>query len=426
MAAPSPESRRSTVVDTVSAGASLNVLVSTTCHLASTARLAMALSQAGATVSIIHPGNHPVSAVHAPVTHFGYSAVQPLASLQTAIERGRAELIIPCDERAVRDLHRLHATTQNRSTRMLIERSIGPDTSFNVATTRHDLLMVARQNGVAVPDSVQIDTVDDLRRLAADHPFPWVVKADGSWAGLGIRIVHSLEEAEAAYQQMDRSVALSLALREALVERDYFWFRPWAARQRPRISVQSFIAGRPANCAVACWRGEVLAGTAVEVVDAESATGPSTVVRVVEGDAMLDAARRVVAALELSGMVGFDFMVESATGRPYMIEMNPRNTPIVHVRLGPGRDLVEALLARAGGRIPRERPPVTDQETIVFFPHTWKHDPNSAHLHTGFHDVPWEEPALVRELVRPEMRERTWVMRTARQLWLSMRRRQRG
>ena len=404
----------------------LNVLVSTTCHLASTARLTMALSQAGASVSIIHPGSHPVSAVHAPVRHFRYSAVQPLVSLEGAIDRAKADLVIPCDERAVRDLHRLHAVTRNRGVRALIERSLGPERSFPIATTRHDLLMVARESGVLVPDSEPVTSLEELRALAADRPFPWVVKADGSWAGLGVRIVRSLAEAEEAYRAMDRSVAFSLALREALVERDYFWFRPWAAGQRPHISVQSFVEGRAANCAVACWRGEVLAGTAVEVVNAESATGPSTVVRVVDNPEMMEAARRVVANLGLSGMVGVDFMIEAATGRAFMIEMNPRNTPIVHVRLGPGHDLVEALLARAAGRVARERPPVTDRDMIVFFPHTWKHDPNSSYLHTGFHDVPWEEPALVRELVRPEMRERTWAMRTARQLWLKSRGLRRG
>jgi acetyl/propionyl-CoA carboxylase alpha subunit len=287
--------------------------------------------------------------------------------------------------------------------------------------------MLARAHRVGVPDSTVIASTPvaglaELRRLAEHRPFPWVVKADGSWAGLGVRVVHSLPDAEAAYRAMNRPVALSLVAREALVEHDYFWARPWLLRSRPAISVQSFIAGRPANCAVACWRGEVLAGTAVEVVNAESATGPSTVVRVVEDGQMLDAAQRVVAALGISGMIGFDFMIEAATGRPYMIEMNPRNTPISHVRLGPGRDLVEALLARLARRPPRARPAVTDHDVIVFFPHTWKHDPHSAFLHTGFHDVPWEEPDLVRALVQPDMRERSRSIRLLRQVWLAAQR----
>ena len=55
-------------------------------------------------------------------------------------------------------------------------------------------------------------------------------------------------------------------------------------------------------------------------------------------------------------MIGFDFMIEAATGAAHLIEMNPRNTPICAVRLGPGRDLAEALVARISGRPVRERP----------------------------------------------------------------------
>ncbi|MDR3538255.1 MAG: ATP-grasp domain-containing protein [Acetobacteraceae bacterium] len=398
------------------------VLLATTCHLASTARLAMAIAQAGGMVSAVYPASHPLDATRAPVQRIPYSALHPLQSLQSAIDRSEADIIVPCDERAVRHLHRLHANTPRAATRLLIERSLGDPASYGIATTRHDLLMLARSSAIAVPDSAPVSCLEDLHNLAAQRPFPWVIKADGSWAGLGVRVVASLAEAEAAYRQINRPVAASLVLREALVERDYFWAQPWLARSRPAISVQSFIAGRPANCAVACWRGEVLAATAVEVENAESETGPSTVVRVVENQQMLQAARGVVSALGMSGMVGFDFMIETATGTPYMIEMNPRNTPITHVRLGPGRDLVEALLARVSGRMPRERPPVTQQDLVVFFPHTWKHDPNSPFLNRGFHDVPWEEPALVRELVKPEMRERYWTMRTLRYLWLAARR----
>jgi formate-dependent phosphoribosylglycinamide formyltransferase (GAR transformylase) len=399
-----------------------NVLLATTGHLASTARLALAMTKAGGVVSAVYPASHPLRSIRALAHRISYSAFRPLESLQEAIARSKADIIIPCDERTVRHLHRLHARTTDAATRELIERSLGRPSSFSIATTRHDLLMLAQEKGVATSDSALVTGVEDLRRLAAERPFPWVLKADGSWAGLGVRVVKSLAEAEEAYQSMNRPVGLMLTVREALVEHDFFWFAPWIARTRPAISVQRFIVGKPANCAVACWRGEILAATAVEVVSAESDTGPSTVVRVVDNRAMIEAARRIVQALGMSGLVGFDFMIETATGTAYMIEMNPRNTPICHVRLGGGRDLVEALLARVADRAPRECPSVTQQDLIVFFPHTWKADPTSAFLNIGYHDVPWEEPTLVRELVRPEMRDRYWAMRVLRKVWLGARR----
>jgi hypothetical protein len=58
---------------------------------------------------------------------------------------------------------------------------------------------------------------------------------------------------------------------------------------------------------------------------------------------------------------------------------------------------------------------------VVFFPDTWQVDPSNALLHSGFHDVPWEQPALVRVLMKPERRERYWALRMLRRLWLARR-----
>jgi hypothetical protein len=53
----------------------------------------------------------------------------------------------------------------------------------------------------------------------------------------------------------------------------------------------------------------------------------------------------------------------------------------------------------------------------VFFPDTWQQDPSDRFLQTGYHDVPWEQPNLVRFLVRPELRDRYLVMRMLRKAW---------
>jgi hypothetical protein len=48
---------------------------------------------------------------------------------------------------------------------------------------------------------------------------------------------------------------------------------------------------------------------------------------------------------------------------------------------------------------------------IAFFPHAFKSNPGSVYLHEGFHDVPWDEPALVRELMSDSWPERQWASR---------------
>jgi predicted ATP-grasp superfamily ATP-dependent carboligase len=221
---------------------------------------------------------------------------------------------------------------------------------------------------------------------------------------------------------MTRPVSARVALRESLLEGNHFEFRSCFRRERPAMSVQGYVDGWPANIGVACWQGEVLAAICAESVATTSATGPSTVARIIHNADMIDAATRMVRALGLSGMIGFDFMIEAATGAAYLIEMNPRNTPICSLRLGPGRDLAEALVARIAGRPVRERAPRTERDIVVFFPDTWQEDPASHFLHSGFHDVPWEQPDLVRVLMLPSRRDRYRVWRLLRRLWLAINR----
>jgi carbamoylphosphate synthase large subunit len=380
----------------------------------------MELRSAGATVSLVAPSRHPARALDLISHRAIYRASAPQRSLEAAALRLRPDIIIPCDERTVRNLHALWRKTQHRWVKELIERSTSPVENFAIVTSRAALLALAEREGVRVPPSMPLSDEQALDRWAEVNATPFVLKADGSWAGFGVRIISDAAAAKDAYRRMTRPVTGRLALREMLLESNYFDMRSWLLRERPAMSAQSYVNGWPANVGVACWQGEVLAATCAEAVATESATGPSTVVRIIHNAEMIDSATRIVKSLGLSGMIGFDFMIEAATGAAYLIEMNPRNTPICAVRLGPGRDLAEALVARISGRPVRERPSRTERDIVVFFPDTWREDPGSHFLNGGYNDVPWEQPNLVRSLMLPDRRERYGVWRLLRRIWLAM------
>jgi hypothetical protein len=265
-----------------------------------------------------------------------------------------------------------------------------------------------------------LPTREALDQWTKTNATPFVLKADGSWAGFGVRIISDTTVAKDAFARMTRPISLRMAVRESLLEGNHFDFRSWFSRERPTMSAQGYIDGWPANIGVACYQGEVLAATCAEAVATTSATGPSTVARIIHNAEMIDSATRIVKALGMSGMIGFDFMIEAATGAAYLIEMNPRNTPICAVRLGPGRDLAEALVARTAGRPVRERPSRTERDIVVFFPDTWQENPASHFLNSGYHDVPWEQPDLVRTLMLPGRRDRYRIWRVLRRAWLAI------
>jgi carbamoylphosphate synthase large subunit len=397
-----------------------HILLATTGQLPSTARLAMELHEAGAQVSLIAPNNHPAWTLRLLRRRVTYRALAPRHSLEAALLRLQPDMVIPCDERTVRDLHAIAGKTRHRDVRRLIAGSTAPAASYPVITSRAALLSLARDVGVRVPPSMPLPDKTALDRWTKEHAAPFVLKADGSWAGFGVRIISSAGTVKDAYARMTRRASGRIALRESLLEGNHFEIRSWLRRERPAMSVQGYVDGWPANIGVACLQGEVLAATCAEAVATTSATGPSTVARIIHNPEMIDAATRIVKALGLSGMIGFDFMIEAATGAALLIEMNPRNTPICAVRLGPGRDLAEALVARLSGRPARDRPPRTERDIVVFFPDTWSEDPASQFLHSGYHDVPWEQPDLVRALMLPPRRDRYRIWRVLRRAWLAM------
>jgi hypothetical protein len=381
-----------------------NVLLTDTNRWSGPARLAIGLSKAGCNISAVCPARHPLLKTRVVRQTFPYSAFRPLESLVAAIEATDPEIIIPCDDRGVQHLHELHAHerslgTSGSSMAALIERSLGSPESYPIVSTRYDLLRIAREEGLRVPDTSLINAVEDFESWQAEQAPPWVLKADGTFGGRGVRITNTPEQAEQAFLEMSRPHAFPRVIKRLIVNRDPFWLRPWWNHFRPRVIVQSHIQGRPANCAVVCWKGRVLAGIGVEVVSAEGLTGPANVVRVVDNPEMMLSAERIARRLGLSGFFGLDFMIEDGSGASYLIEMNPRCTPLCHLQLGKGRDMIEALYAQLSGQPFRETPPATQNDMIAYFPQAWHCMSES--LQSSFHDIPQGEPDLVQELLRP-------------------------
>jgi len=280
----------------------------------------------------------------------------------------------------------------------LIEFSLGSPESHPIVTSRYDLLQIAGDEGIRVPAMRLLNVAGDFNHWKEEQKFPWVLKADGTFGGRGVRVADSLEQAEQYFLELRRTYTIKRALKRWIVNRDAFWLRPCWNRSKPPVIVQSYIHGRPANCAVVCWQGRLLAGIAVEVVSAQGTTGPATVVRVVDNSEMIHPAEKIAHKLGLSGFFGLDFMIEDGSGAAYLIEMNPRCTPLSHLHLGGGRDMVAALWAQASGCPLLEKPPITEREMIAYFPNAWSDGAEG--LKDCFEDVPRGEPELVQALLR--------------------------
>jgi len=89
-------------------------------------------------------------------------------------------------------------------------------------------------------------------------------------------------------------------------------------------------------------RGIVIAKVLASLANA----GPSSVIELVENNAILAQAEAIGRSLTLSGFLGLDFIVDAARP-PWLLEVNPRITPTAHLA-SPTGSVIDAVCAQLG------------------------------------------------------------------------------
>ncbi len=388
------------------------LLVAATDRWFPTARLVLALAKAGFSVEAVCPSEHPLETTSAPRRVYRYNGLAPLNSFARAIGAAKPNIIVPGDDLAARHLRDLHQRAQSRdpsgSLCAVIERSVGDPKSFPLVFARAGFLELARANRVCGPNTEVIAGSDDLKRWAGDNGFPIVLKADETSGGDGVKIVHSIEEAERAFQRLSRPPLLARALKRTVLDQDSTLLGRSIFRRRLTVNAQVFVAGSEATSAVACWRGAVLAALHFRVIKKARSTGHATVLKLIENSEMASAVATMVRQLSLSGLHGFDFMLEADTENAHLIEINPRSTQTGHLTLGPGCDLPAALYAAVSGEPALPASKLTESDTIALFPQEWIRDAASPYLRSAYHDVPWGEPMLTRACILSRRKQSAW------------------
>ncbi len=387
----------------------MNVLLVTTCWWPAFARLAQLLMETGCGVAVLCPPGHPARMLPG-VTVFEQRPFSPLRALSRAILRFDPVFIIPGDERASHHMHRLHGHGSTRE-RELIEHSIGAPESYFDTVSRIGLLARARRLLISIPAGQAITGEGELAAWIAAMPAPSVLKLDGSWGGMGVIIVATRQAAFTAYRRLRRQTSAGRAVFRMIVNRDAYWLADCLRGRPTEVSVQSFIQGLPSDLSMFCWKGEVLAAVMGEAVISLGATRPTSIIRLINRPDMMDTARRLAGEMRLTGFYGLDFIIEAVTDRAYLLEMNPRPTSLTNIRMQPGRDLPGALATALSGT-PCPPPTRLPEGTLVaYFPLAWQDGhPDATHPQAHL-DVPWNEPALMAEMLQQRWPERQLLAR---------------
>ena len=377
----------------------LRVLLLTAYRYPTTTRLALGLFEAGAQVDVLCPAGHSlerVKFVHA-VNH--YKPLNAISSIRAAIEASGPDLIIPADDCTAAQLHELYKLANwnemaDKKLRALIAHSLGEPGQYGIFYSRDEIAMLAHSAGVRSPIVTAIRDRDHLISELTVTGFPAVLKSDGSSGGRGVVIAQNQSDAEIGFRTLSHPGVVR-ALKRLMIDSDATALLPSLRRARSRVSLQRFIFGRRANAAVACREGKVLAHVTVEVLASNGATGPSTVIRVIDNPDISQAVERMARKLLLSGLCGFDFILNSdEDDAAYLIDFNPRATQTCHLVSSDGKQPLSWLVASmlelpvpSKVRNPRLEP-------IVLFPHGFTLDPQSLYSKYSYSDFPDNTPAF--------------------------------
>lgn len=371
----------------------VKVLLATTVRWPSAARLAGAFAAVGCTVEALLPAGHPAAkSCYLSRVHLYRPMAGPVSFLE-GVGQSQTDFVVALDDRATALLLR----AQKRATAdvaALICRSLGNTNHYAQLMSRNGFIAAARQANIRTPLTHAILSETDLEHALDEIGLPAVLKADGTWGGDGVMVVHDRNEAFNTWRKLSSAPSLLRSAVRAIRRSDAHFLQAALGAKAPAISMQQFIPGKPATTSFACWQGKILAANHLETLAAQEENGPASVLRRIEDNAMDEAAARLAARFELSGLHGLDY-IRDAEGRAHLIEINPRSPQTSYLSFGAGHDLVSALVARIDGQARAPRPPIAC-DTVALFPQEWMRDPLSPYLTGTFHDVPWDDPAMIR------------------------------
>jgi len=373
------------------------LLAATTTSWLGTARIPKTLSGAGFDVSLLTP-RHSLAEASRFVAKIGYleehtTPAQWVEAFAAMVKATAPRLVIPCDDMAFRLLAwivtdppaGMRADLQ-QDLAALIRASLGDPAHYFASVDKTLLPPRAESLGVRVPPYAIVADITGAATFLGQHPYPVVLKRGHGFAGLGVAICADHAELVRAFAAFAPANA-----------------REVRAEGPDRYLLQDHVAGRIQYFHALAWRGELIAGWALEKLIANPApTGPPTMTRYFAGVNLRTIAGNLARGFGISGLFFAEFIVDSATGTPYLLEINRRVSPATHRGALFGIDLCAALGAALEGTVAQSRTALgAEEEGIsVHFPQEWLRDPHSPHLRQYPSDVPWDEPELLEALLK--------------------------
>ncbi len=201
---------------------------------------------------------------------------------------------------------------------------------------------LAHEIGIDSPRAFYPKSAQEARDHMTSVELPVVIKITKTSGAAGFRKIYKREDLEKTYFDVVQT--------NNLPESDL-----------PMI--QQLVEG-PTTCTLhLCNQGDVLGEVMYQGLRTMPRNGGTTVFRESLSDpACQQAAAKIVKHLDFSGLCGFDFITDTKTGRPFLVDGNCRITPAVTMAYHGGCDLIEAWVRVTTGE---DVPPLPPAHTGV-------------------------------------------------------------
>src|SRR5712691_4208993 len=249
-----------------------------------------------------------------------------LTYLEQLLDRTEARVLITSSDATIALIRRHREQLERR-----VQIALARETALGIAINKEQLLVTAKQLGVAVPRTVTVGAVSEVAAALHEIGLPAVVKPVESWSWdgqQGSRIVPQLvttpDEARQAVEELTRFGGTTL-------------FQEFLSGRRESLSL--FYANGEVHARFAFWGKRtypLLGGIYVlrQAIDFPPDTG--------------EQAERLVCERGLEGYSQVEFR-RDAVGKPYLMEINPRlNMAIAHA-VSAGVDFPYLLCRWASG-----------------------------------------------------------------------------
>jgi len=356
------------------------------------ARLPFELLQAGCDVALFAPAGS--LAAHTPyVVRRAIAAGRATTGVWTElllreIDAVEPAIILPGDDAMVRMLLGLviDPAPGVASARLvaLVRASLGDLALAVDSIDKTRLFEIARAAGLRVAEGDVATGVDDAVAIAESLGYPVVVRAGCGTGGAGTTRCERADEVADAVRKMRAPDG-------------------WMPARPHRFLVQRWVDGPVIVRASLAWHGDEVAGTTRGRLETyPHSLGPGSAVVFAGIPSITDATRTLLRALDATGFVGTQFIVEPGTGAPLLLEINRRMVPATYGSGYAGIDQARALAAKLRGERwsgPTDLPPGPGPR-LALFPQEWYRDSDSAWLADLPCDAPWHDPALFRAMLR--------------------------